>query len=153
VNYGRANVDEASSKNSIVLTDETRFNGREIDLEELHEIIYLRLMEIFNCVKKPLLERGHLDRVGSGIYLTGGTSLLPGIDRVAAEVFGNIPIVKSRAAPVNGVIAVAEDPRYSTAIGLIRYAQLQDQERPHTSIVKRIGTFVRDLFGAPPRSA
>lgn len=153
VNYGRANVEEASSKNSIVLTDETRFNGREIDLEELHEIIYLRLMEIFNCVKKPLLERGHLDRVGSGIYLTGGMSLLPGIDRVAAEVFGNIPIVKSRAAPVNGVIAVAEDPRYSTAIGLIRYAQLQDQERPHTSIVKRVSTFVRDLFGAPPRSS
>ncbi|MFT4639378.1 MAG: cell division protein FtsA [Verrucomicrobiales bacterium] len=149
VNYGSAIVDETSAKNSIVLTDETRFNGREIDLQELHEIIYMRLIEIFECVKKPLATWGHLDRVGSGIYLTGGTSLLPGIDRVAAEVFGDIPIVKSRPAPINGVNAVAEDPRYSTAIGLIRYAQLQEQELPQPSIIKRIGVFVRDLFGAP----
>ena len=98
VNYGSAIVDETSAKNSIVLTDETRFNGREIDLQELHEIIYMRLIEMFECVKKPLATWGHLDRVGSGIFLTGGTSLLPGMDRVAAEVFGDIPIVKSGLA-------------------------------------------------------
>ncbi len=149
VNYGSAVVDENSAKNSIVLTDETRFNGREIDLQELHEIIYMRLAEIFEYVKKPLAAWGHLDRVGSGIFLTGGTSLLAGTDRVAAEVFGDIPIIKPRPAPVNGVTAVAEDPRYSTAIGLIRYAQLQYQERPHASIIKRFGGFMRDLFGAP----
>ena len=83
----------------------------------------------------------------SVVELTDG--LLPGADRVAAEVFGDIPIVKPRPAPVNGVTAIAEDPRYSTAIGLIRYAQLQDQERPHSSIFKRFGGFMRDLFGAP----
>ncbi len=149
IKHGSAIVDESSSKNSIVLTDETRFNGREIDLEQLHEIIYMRLHEIFTCVMKPLDDWGHLDRVGSGIYLTGGTSLLPGIDRVAAEVFGDIPIVKSRPVPLNGVSAVAADPRYSTAIGLIRYAQLQDRERPQPSLFRRFSIFVRDLFGAP----
>ena len=147
INYGNAFVDENSAKNSIVLNDETRFNGREIDLQELHEIIYMRLTEMLECVKKPLAAWGHLDRVGSGIFLTGGTSLLPGIERVAEEVFGDIPIIRSRAARVDGVTAVAEDPRYSTAIGLIRYAQLQDQERPPVPFFKKIGMTFKDLFG------
>lgn len=146
INYGSAVVDP-SSENSIVLTDETRFNGREIDLQELREIIYMRLHEVFQYVKRPLDAWGHLDRVGSGIFITGGTSLTKGIDRVAAEVFGDIPIIHSRPAPVNGVRAVAEDPRYATAIGLIRYAQMQDQERPELSLFKRVGIFMRDLFG------
>ncbi len=148
VKYGSAIADDESAKNSIVLNDETRFNGREIDLHELHEVIYMRLSEVFECIKKPLAAWGHLDRVGSGIYLTGGTSQLPGIDRVAQEVFGDIPIVKARPAQVNGITAVAEDPRYSTAIGLIRYAQLQDQERPPVPFFKQIGIKLRDLFGA-----
>ena len=149
VSYGSAVLDDSIANNSIVLTDETRFNGREIDLQELHKIIYMRLAEIFECVKKPLDAWGHLDRAGSGIFLTGGTSLLKGIDRVALQVFGDIPVVRSRPAPVNGTTAVAEDPRYSTPIGLIRYAQLQERELPHPSLMKRIGVFVRDLFGAP----
>lgn len=149
VTYGSAVAGDPGGKNSIVLKDETRFNGREIDLQELHEIIYMRLTEIFEYVKKPLAAWGHLDRVGSGIFLTGGTSLLPGIERVAAEVFDDIPVVKSRAAPVNGVSAIAEDPRYSTAIGLIRYAQLQEQDLPQPSLMKRLGTIIRDTFGAP----
>lgn len=150
IQHGCAVVDDHSEKSRLVIDDELRLAAREIDLQELHLTIGMRVREMLEAVRKPLAAWGHLDRVGSGIYLTGGTSLLPGIERVAEEVFEGIPILKTRSVPINGIMAVAEDPRYSTAIGLIRYAHLQDQERPHEGFLKRMLSGVRSFFGATP---
>lgn len=147
VQHGCAVIDERSRQNSIVLEDATRFNGREIDLQELHMVISMRAEETFECIKKPLSAWGFLDRVGGGIFLTGGTSLLPGIDRIAEQVFDGIPVVKTRSSPVSGIAAVADDPRYATPLGLIRYAQMQDQERPHPTLMKRVGATLREFLG------
>ncbi|MEM7384712.1 MAG: cell division protein FtsA [Verrucomicrobiota bacterium] len=143
--YGSAIVTD-DQKKEIVLEDETRFNGREIDQDMLHEIINCRIEEIFEYVKKPLEAGGYLDRIGSGIFLTGGTSLLPGIDEVAEEIFG-VPVLRPNSVPINGSMSIAENPQYTTAIGLIRYAQLQDQERPPASFIQRFGAVLGEMFG------
>ena len=51
-----------------------------------------------------------------------------GISELANEIFG-LPIYQSEQSNISGVHANFRDPQYSTAVGLIRYAQILDAER------------------------
>ena len=70
--------------------------------------------------------------VGAGVFLTGGTSNMRGFSELANEVF-NLPIYQSEQSNISGVHANFRDPQYSTAVGLIRYAQILDAERENNS--------------------
>ncbi len=147
IQHGNALWNPARSGERVVIEDKSALHGRMIELEELHSIISLRMREILEQVKRPLALTGYLQRVGSGVVLTGGGSLLPGISELVQEVFG-LPVLKRPPVPVNGTLEVARDPRFSTAIGLIRFAQLQDQFRPNESILGRFWGSIGNLFGA-----
>ena len=60
--------------------------------------------------------------VGAGMVLTGGCSELRGIKQLAEEAF-EMPVQLCRAQNVSGVTSAFENPQYSTAIGLVKYAQ------------------------------
>lgn len=115
----------------------------EVERAFLNEVIYLRVREILEQVRTRC--GSHIDRLAAGVYLTGGTSLLKGIDAVAREVFG-MKVTRAGSAPVSGVTAMFEKPQYSAPIGLIRYAQLLDQEKPPLSSIKTIFRPLTDLF-------
>ena len=51
-----------------------------------------------------------------------------GIGELASEVFG-FPAYKPEQPDVSGVHAYFKDPQYATALGLIRYAQILDEEK------------------------
>jgi cell division protein FtsA len=87
----------------------------------------------------------HLGKVAAGVYLTGGVSLMKGIDAVAKEVF-ELKVTKAGSAPVSGVTATFENPQYSAPIGLIRYAQILDSEKPFLSPLARLGRRMADLL-------
>ena len=46
-----------------------------------------------------------------------------GVKHLAEEVFPDIPVQLTRAQNMTGNISAFENPRYSTAIGLVKYAQ------------------------------
>ena len=69
-----------------------------------------------------------MEAIGAGIFLTGGTSLMRGFSELAFEVFGR-DIYRPEPPEISGVQASFKDPRYATAIGLIRYAQILETER------------------------
>jgi cell division protein FtsA len=66
-----------------------------------------------------------------------------GIGELACEVFG-LPVYRPERPEVSGVHAYFKDPQYSTALGLIRYAQILDEERPEKG--GGIGTFFKALL-------
>jgi cell division protein FtsA len=68
--------------------------------------------------------------------LTGGCSRTPGIDRLAEEIFG-IPAQLAFAHDVSGATSAFENPQYSAAIGLIKYAAALQPERPR-SLLSRV---------------
>ena len=70
---------------------------------------------------------------------------MKGIDGVARDVFG-IKVTRAGSAPVSGVTAMFENPQYSTPIGLIRYAQILDSEKPFLSPLARLGRRMADLL-------
>ncbi|MEO6788884.1 MAG: cell division protein FtsA [Chthoniobacteraceae bacterium] len=113
---------------SVVLKDEHGFAGREIEREMLNTIIHMRVRETFELLKRELDRGRYSEYAGAGMVLTGGTSALRGIQHVAEEIF-QMPVQLCQAQNVVGVTSAFENPQYSTAIGLVKYAQatLDDQ--------------------------
>jgi len=53
--------------------------------------------------------------------LTGGTSMLPGIKRVASEVLG-LPVRSAQPENLVGLVDKLDSPAYSTSVGLLHWA-------------------------------
>src|SRR5215472_15062068 len=113
----------------ILLKDDSGFAGKEIEREMLNTIIHLRVREGFELLKRRLEEEPYLSYLGAGIFITGGCSLLSGIDHLAGEIF-EIPANLAHAQTTWGVTSAVEDPKFSTAIGLVRFAQVMQTDRP-----------------------
>ena len=132
----------------IRLEGDATFDGVNVDREVLHGVIAARMEEVFNLVRKRILASGSsLDRVAAGIFLCGGTSLLRGLDQLAEEVFG-IPVRRSSFTPMTGLTSNFESPQYATPIGLIRYAQRVESERPARTIFGRMKEAVGSVLSS-----
>lgn len=120
------------------------FPGGELDQTLLNQVVHMRVREAFEVIRRDLEEGGNFDpaQVKSGIFLTGGGSLLTGIHDLAKAVFG-IPVQHGSGEAMSGNRTTAENPQFATAIGLIRYAQLIDErpvgKGPLSSIGTRLG--------------
>lgn len=126
----------------VVLKAEAGFAGCAVERKLLNTIIACRVRETLELIKRELEAEKALRYLGGGVLLTGGCSLLEGIDELAAEVFG-VPVRLTHAHAVSGPASAFENPQLSAAIGLIKYAQATQPE----SSKKQIGKFLGRLFG------
>ena len=60
---------------------------REVSRQILGRIVEPRMEEILNFVSKEIVRSGFEDMLAAGVVLTGGTSLLYGINELAEQVF------------------------------------------------------------------
>src|SRR4029077_16441468 len=123
---------------TILLKDDSGFAGKEIERETLNTIIHLRMREIFELLKRTLEEESFINYVGAGIFITGGCSLLNGIEHLAQEIF-EMPAHVAHAQTMSGLTSAFENPQFSTAIGLIKYAQAVQSDRPRRGIKEMFG--------------
>lgn len=121
-------------------------SGKRVEQEMLNQIINARVNEMLSVIAEPLRHQGYLDKLGKGIFLTGGSSLMRGLDQVAEEIFG-VPVQKSGSAAMSGPAALFENPQYATPVGLIRYAQLLDEQRPRKGALSKLGAKFEKIFG------
>jgi len=98
---------------------------RTISRYLLGEIIEPRVEEIFQLVRREIEKMGFLQLLGSGIVLTGGSSLLPGMVEVAERVF-ELPARNGVPQGFGGLVDVVSSPVYSTAVGLVLYGNKQE---------------------------
>src|SRR5207247_8908282 len=124
----------------ILLKDDSGFAGKEIDRETLNTIIHLRMREGVELLKRRLEEQPYLNYLGAGIFITGGCSLLNGIDHLAEQIF-EVPAHLAHAQATWGVTSAAEDPQFPTAIGLVTFAQVMQTDRPRRGFGRMIGKF------------
>lgn len=129
IEEGNATLGMALPGEMIALKDERGFAGKEVERETLNTIIHLRLRETFEILKRRLEKENFLDYLGSGMVLTGGCSQIQGVAILAEEVFG-MPVQVSSAQPMSGLTSVFQNPQFSTALGLIKYAQATMVDRP-----------------------
>jgi len=127
ITEGDASGKPEHSLGNVKLDDERGFAEAVVSRSTLNEVIRQRLEETLRLVKQRL-PAGSVEAIGSGIYLTGGTSLMRGFSELAFEVFGR-DIYRPELPEISGIQSNFKDPRYATAIGLIRYAQILETER------------------------
>ncbi len=122
---------------TVVLKDDSGFAGKEIERETLNTIIHLRVRETFELLKRQLDEESFINYIGEGIFITGGCSLLQGIDHLAEDIF-EIPARVAHAQTMSGLTSAFENPQFATAIGLIKYAQAVQADRPQRRGLSRL---------------
>jgi len=127
----------------IVLKNDAGFAGKEVEREMLNTIIQARVRENFELIKKQIEAEIPPHKLGAGVMLTGGCSLLRGIKDVAESVF-DLPVHLAREADAAGPKSVLNNPQYSTAIGLIKFAQALRAEEEDPGL---IGSVMRKLAG------
>ena len=149
----RLKIDEGSAVlgnclpgETIYLQAEPGFAAREIERETLNSIIHFRLREAFDLLKRQLESEPHLRYLGAGAVLTGGCSLMHGINHLAEEVLG-LPVQPAQPPPLQGITSALANPQLSTALGLIKYAHFSQMEQPEPTLWSRI----KGLFGGRRR--
>jgi cell division protein FtsA len=125
---------------TILLKDDSGFAGKEIERETLNTIVHLRVRETLELLKRQLEEESFINYIGAGIFITGGCSLLNGIQHLAQEVF-EMPAHVAHAQTMSGLTSAFENPQFSTAIGLIKYAQAVQADRPRRGLGRLFGRF------------
>ncbi|NPB06909.1 MAG: cell division protein FtsA [Aquificae bacterium] len=113
---------------------------------EIADVIQARLEEIIEKVFKELESQGvKRELIKAGVVVTGGTANLPGIKELVEHMTG----LPARIGYPEGIIGLKEkinDPRYATAVGLLRTAF----EREEGSIggEEEGGGFFKELWRA-----
>lgn len=102
--------------------------ARLLARQSLAAVIEPRVEELFTLVQKVLRESGYEELLASGVVLTGGTALLPGIAELAEDVFLRPARVgwPSYSGPLADVV---RNPRFATAMGLLAEAHAQRLSR------------------------
>jgi cell division protein FtsA len=100
----------------------------QISRRDLAHIVEARVAEIFSLTLQEIKRSGYDGLLPAGIVLTGGTSALPGIKRVAAEVL-NVPVRTAQPENLLGLVDRLNSPAFSTSVGLLRWAMsMHDQD-------------------------
>ena len=100
----------------------------QINRQELAHIIEARVEEMFSLTLQEIKRSGYDGLLPAGMVLTGGTSALPGMKRVASEVLG-MPVRTAQPENLLGLIDRLNSPAYSTSVGLLRWAlTMHDQD-------------------------
>lgn len=98
--------------------------NRNVKRQALGAVIEPRMEELFTFVQQIIRESGYEDLLASGVVLTGGTALMPGIVELAEDVF--LKPVRVAVPVYEGSLAdVMHNPRFSTVMGLLSEARLQ----------------------------
>lgn len=97
---------------------------RLVKRQALGAVIEPRVEELFTLVQQVVRDSGYEDLLASGVVLTGGTALLPGIVELAEDVF--LKPVRVAVPDYDGSLAdVMRSPRFSTVMGLLAEARAQ----------------------------
>ena len=97
---------------------------RPMSKQALAAVIEPRVEELFTLVRGVVRDSGYEDMVSSGIVLTGGTALMPGMVELAEQVF----LRPARIGPPEyrgHLHEVLRSPRFATSIGLLMEGQAQ----------------------------
>ena len=98
--------------------------SRKLSRRALADVIQPRVEELFELVQAELRRSGFEEVLSSGVVLTGGSALMPGMIELGEEVF-HMP-VRLGVPRYKGALAdVVQNPRFATACGLLLEAQTQ----------------------------
>jgi len=142
---------------SMVGKDETievpSVGGREariLSRQLLAEILEPRVEEIFSLVNREITKSGYGDLIASGIVITGGSAILPGMPELAEQIF-NLPVRRGNPLNIGGLTDVVNSPIYATGVGLVKYGSIntkvQNFKIGEKNVFERVTQRMKEWFG------
>jgi cell division protein FtsA len=126
---------------------------RTLSRQLLTEILEPRVEEIFTLADQEIRRSGYGDLIVSGVVLTGGTCILPGMAELGEQIF-NMPVRIGSPREIGGLTDVVNSPAFSTGVGLVKYGcknlQVKNfsigQENIFSKVVRRMKEWFGDFF-------
>jgi cell division protein FtsA len=114
-----------------------------------------------SLIQQEIAKSGYAEMLAAGIVLTGGTTLLQGMVELGDFLF-EIPLKRGVPIRLGGLKEVVNSPKYSTAVGLLKYGaeRLGSHPQQHSvlgdglqsldGVIGKMGasvrSFMKDLF-------
>lgn len=117
--YGHAFYDDASEDELFEVEVIGSDSKEQYSQKYISEIIGVRLEELFELILDELYRLGYQDLPG-GVVLTGGMAKLEGLPELARH------IMQTRVRLYVPEFIGVREPQYTTAVGLIQYAYMED---------------------------
>lgn len=119
----------------------------------LGDILEPRVEEIFELVAQEIDRVKLRELLASGVVLTGGSALLPGMVEIAEHIIG-LPVRIGSPTGVGGLVEVTHSPIYATSVGLLLYgAQNLDEknfrskgENIYSKMKRRMSTWIQEMI-------
>ena len=147
--HGISKVELASEENNIELKG---VRGREsaiISQKMLSEVIEPRMHEILSLSYEEIKKSNISNKLNFGVVITGGGAQLKNLIDLAQEVF-NMPVkIGYPELTDNDTANYKDNPRYATAIGIIKYAnipQIDKTDQRKLSRIKKIIKYLTDWY-------
>jgi cell division protein FtsA len=144
IKYGCALTSMIPKEETIEVPSVGGREAREVSRQILGRIIEPRMEEILNMASKEIVRSGLEDLLAAGVILTGGTSLLAGINELAEHIY-DMPVRKGSPTGVGGLSDVVTSPAYATGVGLIFYGSKQ---LSGNSVYRKTGNIFGNMTGS-----
>lgn len=150
IKYGCALADLIQEAGAIEVPSVGGRPPRKLSRRILAEICEPRMEELLALVDQELIRSGFKDSIAAGVVLTGGASLIEGIQDLAEQIF-NLPTRVGEPVKVGGLKDLINSPMYATAVGLLHYGSEKQHEASKfrirdTNIFNRILGRMRKWF-------
>jgi cell division protein FtsA len=161
INHGCAMASLVKEDETIEVPAVGEGKPRVVSRKILAEIIEPRVEEMFSLIQSEIQKSGYAEMLAAGVVLTGGTTLLEGMVELGDFLF-EVPLKRGVPIRLGGLKEVVNSPKYSTAVGLLKYGADQAAKRAPSGpalgasflgedgVVGRIGdqmkSWFKDLF-------
>jgi len=125
--YGYARTNMVTRDEKVEVPSVGGRNPRTISRQILCEIIEPRLDEIFQLIRREIAKSGYDGSLASGVVMTGGSTLLPGMVEMGEDVMG-MPARLGVPMHVGGLVDVISSPIYATGVGLVLYGMKRQEK-------------------------
>lgn len=119
--YGCCLKDMHDETSSVEVFVSNGYKSSIITGKSIRMILQARATELFAIVAKEMELSGFRNDLVAGVVITGGSSLLPGIARLAEQVF-DMPVRLGKPLNMSGLAESFCMPQFSTGIGLVMKA-------------------------------
>lgn len=151
--YGTASIQSDYSDEVFEVPSIGNRPDRMLKRKILAEILEPRVRETFEMIAHEIHRARLTELLTSGIVITGGSSLLPGMVEIAEEVLG-LPVRLGIPRGVGGLMDVVKSPIYATAVGLVLYGAKycgqrhfrRRDENIYTKVRRRMSAWLHDMI-------
>lgn len=154
IKYGSCLKDIINPDETVTIKGVNMREERPVTLGNIVDYVKPRTDEIIELVQQSISKSGFMNKLNTGLVLTGGSANLKGIKELAERKM-NLPVKIGYPQKLAGISDMTNDPVFSVAIGMTLYAY-EDMRRSGGGEKKKKGGvnkqmnrvigFFRDIF-------